>query len=412
MKTRTKIVGATISAVFSLATVFSVTIAWFSTNAEVNASNMQIVVQSNGTCEIDDIKLIKFDYSTKTIGSLTYLEYLKPEEGTVNKYDYDYDNHSFGTYEAGAKYYQWNGSSWDISDDDPGSGANGTVSYPSELEELTPEVDDYYLVTNGDWNAVEAMNVYDPVDMIVRGTGLKDLNCNAIYEVSFTSPNDLTYALTLTSSLFTVADLGEDILLSDCVDIDIFFESDLLDSNPLFFQEDNGETLTANEYNDRLYYPSYKLTNNNKYYQWDGSDWQESVSEPLTGSDKGTILFEDLLPISDAVEDAPTTGDYYRVLKTSAVLSENEEVYHKISYLSSLLTDQQHKHFYGSPKQSEITIVSEREVAFTAGIPIKFYINVNYAPAKADRYFNRVSLSNVRAQYDYYFNFSFRKVNS
>ncbi|MBP5574811.1 MAG: hypothetical protein J6X50_03615 [Bacilli bacterium] len=402
-KTRLKIVVATLTTVFSLFSAFSATIAWFAANSTAEATGMQIAVTSGGSCDLDDIKLIKFDYGMSTIGEVTSIDYLNPETGEVSLYDYNYDYHSFGEFSSGVKYYQWNGESWDITDTVPLSGASkGTVDYPSELEELSPDINDYYLVSNGNWNNVDAMNVYDPVDMVVRRSSLKDMNCNAVYEMSFVSQESSTLLLNLTSSLFTINNLGDDILLSDCVDFDVYYESDLLDSNELFVIEDDNATTMVNEYDDKPYYPSYKLETNNNYYQWNGSSWDQTSSEPVSGTDKGTVKYESCLP------ESPSTNDYYLVLKTPDTMSsDEEEIYYKISYLSSLKAANEHSHFYGSPKQRNITIASNKELTFTSGVPVKIYINVNYAPSKADKYLDRISLSDVRARYDYYFDFAF-----
>ena len=351
-KSGLKIFAATAVAIFSLASTISATFAWFNAalTKTVTAGNFEIAV--TGSCGLDNVRLIKFDYGRTTYGSFETVDWLTPETGHVNSYDYDYDLHSFG---------------------------------------------------------VDAMNPYDPVDRVVRGTSLKDLNCNAVYEVTFIGYDIGVTYFELSSSIFSVIkDSNEDILLSDCVDIDIFYEDDLDDDNPLFTIEDDGGTALVNEYDDLVYYPSYKLRTNNKYYTWNGSSWDETSVAP-TGevTNMGTINYPDYLP------ETPNTGDYYRVLKTPSALGDDAseiadaEIYYKISYLSSLIAENNHKHFYGNPKSNNIDIVEDKVVTFSDGVPVKFYINVNYAPSIADRYMRDIYLRDIAAKYDYGFKFEF-----
>ena len=351
-KTKFKIFAATAVTIFTLGSTISASFAWFDAvlSRRVTAGNFEIA--ATGSCGIDNVRLIKFTYGSSTYGSFTTIDYLTPETGHVNSYDYNYGTHSFG---------------------------------------------------------VNAMNPYDPVDRIVRGTSLKDLNCNAVYEVSFVSSQvGLTY-FELSSSIFSVIkDKDADILLSDCVDIDIFYEDDLDDDNSLFINEDDVGTALVNEYDDKLYYPSYKISNLNKYYTWNGSSWDQSNSAP-TGdvTDMGTVKYADYLP------ESPNTGDYYKVLKTLSVLGEDAQeiadagIYYKLSYLSSLKAENAHSHFYGNPKATSISIVEDKQITFTDGVPVKFYINVNYAPSIADKFMKDIYLNDIVAKYDYGFKFEF-----
>ena len=353
-RTRLKIIGAAATAVFSSAAVFSGTYAWFASNAQVTASGISFSVATPDIYELNSIKLIKFDYSSTTYGSFTSTDWLTPETGQVNSYDYDYDSHSFN---------------------------------------------------------IDAMNPYDPVDRVVRGTSLKDLNCNAVYEVTITGPNSRTVYFELTSSVFDVIkEHKEDVLLSDYVDIDIFYEDDLDDDNELFIATDNAETPLVNEYNSLLYYPSYKISPLNKFYTWNGLSWDKTDSAPEGAeyTDKGTVIYEQYLPDSSIA----VVNDYYKVLNETIDLGdnpseiENAKIYYKISHLSSLIGENYHSHFYGDPKANRITLVENKQVTFS-GSPIKFYINVNYAPSNADKCRRDIYLRDIEAIYDYNFEFEF-----
>lgn len=345
----------TLFVIFGLASAFTGTYAWF--NAEIASNsdigNFQVVVL--GSASLNSVRLIKFDYGTTDYGSLTTIDWLTPETGHVNMYEYNYETSSFG---------------------------------------------------------VDAMNPYDPVERVVRGTTLKELNCNAIYEVTFLGGGAGTSFLELSSSIFSVVkDKPADILLSDCVDIDLFFKDDLDDNNPSFVVEDNIETNMVNEYDNLVYYPSYKLSKNNKYYIWDESqlDWEKSNTAPIGEgyTNRGMVNYESCLPSS------PSNGDYYKVLKTPLALGdsaeeiENAEIYYKISYLSSLIEPGDHSHFYGSPKSSRILVVENEEIEFVGDEPITVYLNVNYAPSIADTFMRDIYLQDIVAKYDYGFKFDF-----
>ena len=352
-KAKFKIFAATAVTIFTLASSFSATIAWFQAalTKTVTAGNFEIA--STGSCGLDSVRLIKFDYSTTTYGSLTTIDWLTPETGHVNSYDYNYETHGFG---------------------------------------------------------VDAMNPYDPVEKVIRKTSLKDLNCNAVYEVTFVGFDVGTTYFELSSSIFSVIkDKNDDILLSDCVDIDIFYEDDLDVDDSRYHAEDDVGTALINEADDYLYYPSHKTTKNNHFYKWNGSSWDETANDPAGEGNTylGTVNYVEYLP------ETPSVGDYYKVLKNKVALGDtaeeiaNAEIYYRISYLSSLIAENNHKHFYGSPKSNSIDIVEDKAITFADGVPVKFYINVNYAPSIADKYMKDIYLQDIAAKYDYGFKFDF-----
>ena len=151
------------------------------------------------------------------------------------------------------------------------------------------------------------------------------MNCNAIYEVTFTSSELVNALLDLQSIRLTAkSKASNEIFLTDCVDFDVFYESDLSDSNPLY----------TDGVDNKLYYPSY--------------------------IDKATPL------------------------------SESEEVYYKLSYLSNLISEdplQSHSNFYSSnPKPDDIDLAIDDSVTFTSET-VTIYINVNYAPTELEQYY-------------------------
>ena len=204
MRTRLKIAGATATAVFSLATVFTATYAWFATNGNVTASVNKIVLVSSESAKLKELKLVKFDYALDVLG----YDYLNPTRGSVGEYQYNESENSFGDYAL----HTGTGSGKYIYDNEEGKyieSATGTH----------------------DWVRVQTMNKYDPVEKIVRGGDLNSLNCNAIYEVTITgiySESLLSLMLTkLTDESHTPNYGNNEISLSDYIDFDVYFDADL-----------------------------------------------------------------------------------------------------------------------------------------------------------------------------------------
>lgn len=295
-----KIIAASSVAIFSLAALFSGVYAWFVLKMDAALASDEFVVVNLGQCDLYSVKLIKFDYASQTYGSgeyeFTNIDYLSPENGEVNKYNYNKDENSFGY-----------------------------------LEDST-------------WVSVDTMNVYDPIESIIMGNTLKDLNCNAIYEFVITS-SDLTdvYFNAAVSKILDVVKQEEDLFLSSCADFDLYMPSDLLDSNPAFI---DGEDT-------KLYYPDY--------------------------------------------------------IDKDETMTSSEEIYYKLSYLSSL--ESSHSHLYNT-SDTDAILANSKEAEFvydsTLGKNVlTFYVNVNYAPSELSYTTTKIYLGNIKAISDFCFKFGF-----
>ena len=399
------------TAIFSLASVFTATYAWFASQGRVEATGMAIGVQMTGSANLDQINLIKFNYHSETIGGFEVVDYLDPGTGEVSKYYFnrDYDN------------------------------GVGSFGY-----------DD-----NGNFVAVDAsMNVYDPVDRIIRGGNLNSLNCNAIYEVVFSSSFDAAY-LQLYSDLISKIPGTNQILLSDCVDIDLYYENDLYDAEDTYSAESTYSVNDVVIYNSKVYQCNTAIMAPESFTvaKWTETDIYSKTSTYGVGQ----VAFNNnvLYVCTSAVDSEPfslnkwskysnysnsstysvgetvfnngvaykcvtaiNSGEafnsakweitlcdkiYYPSYKSSS-LTSLEKTYYKISYLSSLETT--HNSFYAStPKPSTIEVDRNHYVEFN-GSEVKVYINLNYAPAKADAYMREI-YNQIKAVYDFSFSFQF-----
>lgn len=229
ISTRLKIVAATATVIFTLATVFTSTIAWFSTKTSVNVSGGRFTVRGTPDCAIDSISLYKFDYAKMVFGSgqsaLISFDYLSPASGNVNRYDYDSNDQAF----------------YDESS-----------------------------------NQVSEMNVYDPIEKVIQqdNFNLADLNCNVVYEITFVSNSfkSQTKSLKLISSLIEKSkDDENDIFLSDCVDFD-YFDANKLNGSFLLRSGDgnpNQQTIPNESFGDY-----YIDTTNYALYLKNETSWE------------------------------------------------------------------------------------------------------------------------------------------
>lgn len=283
---------------FSLCANVLATIAWFTANREANNEHSYFAVEEVGDAAIESVNIYKFKYGTTdfTIGGNTYttVDYLTPETGEVKKYGFDQTRQKFGE------------------------------------------------TVNGNFEEVTVMNIYDPIDKIIQqeNFNLFTLNCNVIYEITFYSTKITNCTMDVVSKLLTKTPGEHQILLSDCVDFDVFYDEDLTDSR----------------LNNKAYYPTYK---------------------------------EDLIASGDDPEDE---------------LTAEEILYYKFSYLSSLMATNAHSHFYGSnPKPASLDLETGKSISFDANGKFKFYINANYQPNELQRYSEDIYLNNILAIYDFNF---------
>ncbi len=415
-RTRLKIVGATATAIFSLASVFTGTYAWFAINNSVTATGMSVSVEVVGSAELTNLNLIKFDYDYDTIGSMKVYDYLNPETGEVNEYYYNEDYND-------------------------GEGAFG--------------YDD-----NGNFVAIDTvMNVYDPVDRIIRGGDLVGLNCNAIYAATFSSNINTAYLQLFADRLLDKVPEENQILLSDCIDIDVYYENDLNFSDDNYSDSstyavgdfvihnsflyrcettiesgesfDSSKWLQIPQYSTSLTYPVNScvfysgaiysnVTAVNQAESFSKAKWQkvDNYSSSSTYAVDDFVIcngrpYQCITAINAGESFNANKWDaalceriYYPSYKTSG-LTANEEIYYKFSYISSL--EATHNNFYSSnPKPNTIALARDQVIEFSNTSDLHtIYINVNYAPSQADVYIREI-YNTIRAIYDFVFEFDFK----
>ena len=414
-KKRIKIFGAVTVTVFSLVSVITGTYAWFAANRKASVENSGISVIATGSADLKKLELIKFDYDYDVIEDMKIYDYLNPATGNVNRYCYN------GDYDSGA-------------------GAFG-----------------YY---DGDtFIPVDAiMNLYDPVDRIIRGGDLIGLNCNAIYAATFTSDMPVSYLRLIADRLTNKKARNNEILLSECADMDVYFDSDLefcedsyspsstydVDDFTLYGgilyrcinEVSSAESFNPSKWQQILYYSSTStypvnscvfysgaiytnVTAINNHEAFSKAKWQQVENYSSTSLyDVDDFIIHNGRPYKciTAIESGETFNAnkweaqlchdiYYPSYKGSGYTAE-DEIYYKFSYISSL--EPSHSNFYSTkPKPKYISLLNERTVEFANPSDEQvIYINVNYSPSQADAY-TKAIYNNIRAIYDFIFNFQF-----
>lgn len=234
-KVRRKIILATSLCVFTLADVVAASFAWFLTERTraLNASLFEVT--NTGTCYLESVNLIKFNYATEqALDGTVIVKYDSPREGEVKKYAFNTTYNKFGE------------------------------------------------MVDGVWQAVEVMNIYDPVEKIIRGSSfdLKDLNSNAVYELTFVVYSSGTYSLNMNSNLIadkTKAD--NQIFLSECIDFDGYTEEELDTTigtdgsgKPLYYPDYFNDDYVMNDVEEIFYRISYfsSLEDSHVHFYTDG----------------------------------------------------------------------------------------------------------------------------------------------
>lgn len=199
-----KIASAVTATVVSFGSLISATAAWFFTNQKVEADGIVVSAKNDGIV-IESIRLCKFNYPIVDGESL----YLKPEDGSVNVYDYV----------SGVGHERF-------------EDANGNP---------------------------QTMNLFDPV-LVELGTDLRDLYCNAVFIVEISAGN-ITAGLEVFADLLNKAKTSDsDFYLSDCVDFDIYTPSDLTAvTGKTYYPShiDDVENTTLTGYDELFYKISY-----------------------------------------------------------------------------------------------------------------------------------------------------------
>ena len=413
-KNRLTVIGATSVTIFSLASLFTGTYSWFMSNRRVEIETDSFAVTTLGSATLESLELIKFDYHYDTIEDMKIYDYLTPANGAVNKYYYN------------EEYAEGNGSF--------GKDDNGTFVPIDNI-----------------------MNVYDPFDRIIRGGELISLNCNVIYVATFTSTLKNTYLQLIAERLLDKETGNNEILLSDCTDIDVYFESDLEYTGDTYSSSSTYEVNSFTLYNSYLYrcidaVESAEEFDNNKWEQiayysqfssypinscvfYEGeaytniveanneafshAKWQKVNTYSSSSTyNQGTFVIYDGHPYicNTSIE----TGEDFNVNKWDAALCHsiyypsykssgynvNDEIYYKTSYLSSL--EARHSNFYNDkPKKDKLPVINNKNIVFPDEEELQtVYVNVNYAPSQADLHIRSIH-NTIRAIYDYVFDFQF-----
>lgn len=237
------IVVGTIITMFSLASAFVGTYAWFSTNTSVSASGAMFSVKTLDA-EIESVTLYKFNYSEDGNGGY---DYLFPELGSVGAYEYDAS--------VGRQRF-------------------GELVHNDETGE-------------DEWQPVTMMNLYDPLNDTITGRGLLGLNSNAIFKIVLSSSSIIDSSITISVKAFSIQSekdkQADEIWLSSCADFDLFLPSDLSDSrlitdgyknylpseSDLYLPQD---TVFENQFEEDYYKISYLASLKDTHSHFYGSD--------------------------------------------------------------------------------------------------------------------------------------------
>ena len=286
-----KLIAACSVAIFSLGSICAGAYAWFTLEMKQALGPTDFAVVNVGTCNLYSMELVKFNYYVHQYGGQEIVDYSTPETGTVKRYQYSNEYNSFGENESGT------------------------------------------------WHPVSVMNLYDPVSLTLSGGQLSSLNCNSIYKFTISSI-DLTEAKldSYVRKILSIEKTENEIFLTTCTDFDIYFEEDLLDTNPAFGDD------------HKAYYPDY----------------------------------------IEKTED----------------ITDDEELYYKVSYLSSLATS--HANLYDGDGSIATEIPVEFSYDSTSEMNfLTLYINVNYAPSQLEDTMHHIYKNNINAICDFGFYFYF-----
>lgn len=244
IKSRLKIVGATFTAIFTLATLFTATYAWFATNTSVQANGMMVSAKDDSVV-IESINFCKFMYPSVN----GIFDYLHPGDGEVVNYYYNEEEESYG--------------------------------YDDEHD---------------DFVSVDAiMNLFDPVDIEIGGT-LANQYCNAVYAVTI-SANQTSAGLEVFADRFVKAKSQDtDIYLSDCVDFDIYTETDLAAVTGKGYYPShisNPESVTLEGYDEIFYKIAYLSSNEANHANFYGTNPKPSRISVHDPDSLKTLTFSD-----------------------------------------------------------------------------------------------------------------------
>lgn len=139
----------------------------------------------------------------------------------------------------------------------------------------------------------------------------------------------------------------------------------------------------------------------------------ESLLREITlgsGQIKATECLEfDVYLDSDLSSESLITDgfkNYYpSYLAQSSVLTEGEEIYHKLSYLASL-EDSEHSNFFGEETTERISLY-DGDCVLDDDDCVTVYINVNYNVEKLTSYIDAVRMENLVVVDDYMFRFGY-----